>query len=121
MKPLSRWQVVAVILLVGCGPANGPEEVQTIVDAKVEYTNECQGCGALWTGDKRTFDSCPRCETLDVCVETAGCILALGTLNEIVRAQPENEKARKNQQEAEEKLKSHLESCQKCRQAMEGE
>lgn len=54
---------------------------------------------------------------LDICAETIECMLSLGTLNELVKHQPENTKYKAKQEQVELKLKEHLSNCQKCQDA----
>lgn len=55
---------------------------------------------------------------LNVCPETVGYILSLGTLNELVVHQPENKQYKERQLEVEGALKKHLALCKKCRDAL---
>ena len=53
-------------------------------------------------------------QPLDICMETMTWILALGTVNEIVKKQPNNTRAAERKVELEANLKEHLEKCQRC-------
>ena len=81
----------------------------------VTYNNECSNCKLVWVEDtEREINNCPRCP-LDICMVSAGLIISLGTLNEIVIHQPDNEKALENKLRCERLLKLHLDVCPKCR------
>lgn len=58
-------------------------------------------------------------DPLDICGVTAGLLLAVGTLREIVSHQPANDRAKANLAEAEEKLRRHIQTCEKCRKALD--
>jgi hypothetical protein len=53
-------------------------------------------------------------QPLDICVETMTWILALGTVNEIVKKQPANIRAAERKIELESNLKAHLAECNRC-------
>lgn len=55
---------------------------------------------------------------LDICGLTAGLVLAIGTLREIVEKQPGNDTAKRSLDDAEAKLKDHLARCEKCQNAL---
>lgn len=53
-------------------------------------------------------------EPLDICMESVGMVLALGTVNEIVKKQPDNKQAAERKLDLETRLKAHIEQCTKC-------
>lgn len=55
---------------------------------------------------------------LDICGLTAGLVLAIGTLREIVDKQPVNDTANRSLADAEAKLKDHLAKCERCQNAL---
>jgi len=55
---------------------------------------------------------------LDICHVTAGLILAIGTLRELVEHQPGNDTARRSLADAEARLEDHLSGCERCQKAL---
>lgn len=85
-----------------------------------EFAVKCSTCGHVWySSSPEEIKKCPRCPPPDFCPETVIYILRLGTLNEIVRAQPDNSDAKEKQQTVEKLLKKHTDSCEKCRKGLE--
>ncbi len=60
-------------------------------------------------------------DPLDLCHFTVAFILQLGTVNEIVKHQPDNAQALEKKQYLESGLKIHLSECEKCRTALKDE
>lgn len=56
---------------------------------------------------------------LDVCGVTAGLLLAVGTLREVVQHQPDNHVARASLAQAEDRLRRHVEGCDRCRRGLD--
>lgn len=60
-------------------------------------------------------------DPLDICSETVFFMLQLGTVNEIVKHQPDNAQALEKKQYLEGELETHLSKCEKCRTALKDE
>jgi len=60
-------------------------------------------------------------EPLDICQLTVSYMLQLGTVNEIVKHQPDNVDALEKKVRLENELKYHLSECGKCRSALKDE
>lgn len=58
---------------------------------------------------------------IDLCDETVACLLSLGTLNELVVHQPQNQKYKEKQEQVQKTLEKHLSLCNKCRTTLEKE
>lgn len=58
---------------------------------------------------------------VDLCDETVACLLSLGTLNELVIHQPQNQKYKEKQEQVQRALEKHLSLCEKCRTTLEKE
>ncbi len=56
---------------------------------------------------------------LDVCGTTAGLLLAIGTLGELVRHQPDNARAASSLRKAMSELEEHVAGCDRCRKALD--
>jgi hypothetical protein len=83
------------------------------------YDVKCLSCGAEFqsTGEG-DLESCINCP-FDICDETSTAVMMIGTLQEIVRAQPQNAQAKENLEKFHLILSSHLEECEKCRDWLE--
>lgn len=60
-------------------------------------------------------------EPLDICPLTVTYMLQLGTVNEIVKHQPDNVDAIEKKVRLENELKAHLSECVKCANALKDE
>ena len=107
--------MLTIWCMTGCNGRVAKTDTQT---EQKYYNTTCSRCGAVFSStSQKPIDNCPNCP-LDVCMETVGYILQLGTLNEIVRAQPENTEAKENKLLVEEKFKKHLSGCEQCQQSV---
>lgn len=91
----------------------------------VRYDMICAECGKEFRIRTNKGDPglslCYECShpPLDVCSEAAMLMINIGSQNEIVRAQPENEEAKALLDAMTEKLVKHLKTCEKCRKALD--
>lgn len=86
---------------------------------QIWYDVKCRSCGSEFQStEEGDLDSCINCP-FDICDETSVAIMMIGTIQEIVRAQPENTKAKERLDECLSIFNKHLEGCEKCRKALE--
>jgi hypothetical protein len=57
-------------------------------------------------------------DPLDLCALTVTFMLQLGTVNEIVKHQPNNSQAIEKKQYLESGLKTHIAECERCRNSL---
>lgn len=130
-----RWivTVLSVLLSIGCfgQPSTTPPQAPDIRSRSgrtdlecgcpyedAPYMLKCRKCGYEWcSSEPGEIAHCPNCP-LQMCEETVGWIMALGTLNELARHQPGNAQVRQRQAERQQKLEEHCRDCPVCRAAL---